>query len=451
MHLVLDNPSVRQTEGGTILTEILVIFALVLLNGVFAAAEIATIALRASRLDQLVADKRRGARAVKALRDDPERFLATVQIGITVIGSLAGAFGGATFAKDLAPILQRIPLLERHAHSLALAIVVVFVSYLSLVVGELVPKSLALRHAEGYALLIGRPLLWLSWIARPLVWFLTASSNVFLRLFGDRTTFTEARLSREELQQLVGEAAKTGSLDPTAGEMAARALDFPELTAMHVMVPRTRVIALPRDASLEDVRNVVAKHGHTRMPVYEDNLDHLLGYVNVKDVFARAVDDPSFTVADVVRPAYFAGESTRALTLLDEMKKRKTQIAIVVDEVGATSGIATLEDLVEELLGDVFSEHEAPAPASIRREPNGSYLVQASAPVRDVNRALGLDLPIGESYSTIAGLCLDLARRIPEMGERFEAPDGTILEIVDATPRHVRLVRLHLPAPRKKD
>jgi putative hemolysin len=441
----------QTNSEGAILTEILVILALVLINGIFAGAEIAVVALRASRLDQLVAGKRRGARAVKALRDDPERFLATVQVGITVIGALTGAFGGATFAKDLAPILQRIPLLERHADSLALGIVVALVSYLSLVLGELVPKSLALRYAEGYALLIGRPLLGLSWIARPLVWFLTASSNVFLRLFGDRTTFTEARLSREELQQLVGEAAKTGSLDPTAGEMAARALDFPELSALQVMVPRTRVIALEREASFDDVCKVVATYGHTRMPVYEKNLDHVLGYVNVKDVFARAIDSRAFTVADVVRPAYVASERTRTLTLLDEMKKRKTQFAIIVDEFGTTSGIVTLEDLVEELVGDVFGEHETPAPENIRREPDGSFLVQGVTPVHDVNRQLDLDLPVGESFSTIAGLCLCLAERLPLVGDRLAAPDGTVIEIVDASQRRVRVVRLFVPAQKKEE
>jgi putative hemolysin len=441
----------QTNSEGAILTEILVILALVLINGIFAGAEIAVVALRASRLDQLVAGKRRGARAVKALRDDPERFLATVQVGITVIGALTGAFGGATFAKDLSPILQRIPLLERHADSLALGIVVALVSYLSLVLGELVPKSLALRYAEGYALLIGKPLLGLSWIARPLVWFLTASSNVFLRLFGDRTTFTEARLSREELQQLVGEAAKTGSLDPTAGEMAARALDFPELSALQVMVPRTRVIALEREASFDEVRKVVATYGHTRMPVYEKNLDHVVGYVNVKDVFARAIDHRAFTVADVVRPAYVASEQTRTLTLLDEMKKRKTQFAIIVDEFGTTSGIVTLEDLVEELVGDVFGEHETPAPESIRREPDGSFLVQGVTPVHDVNRQLDLDLPVGESFSTIAGLCLCLAERLPLVGDRLAAPDGTVIEIVDASQRRVRVVRLFVPAQKKEE
>jgi len=308
-----------------------------------------------------------------------------------------------------------------------------------------VPKSLALRYAERYALFIGRPLLGLSWIARPVVWFLTQSSNIVLRLFGDRTTFTESRLSHEELEQLVGEATKTGAVHPSAGEMAVRALEFPELLAVQVMVPRMRVVCLPKDATVEDVRRRVAESGHTRMPVYEGDLDRVVGYVNVKDVFIHAADKPSFMVADVIRPAYFVAESERAVALLDEMKRRRTQIAIVVDELGATTGIVTLEDLVEELFGDVFSEHEAPAPALVRPEPGGTYLVRGGAPVRDVGRELGLDLPVGESFSTIAGLCLHLAARIPSVGDRFEAPDGTVLEIVDATQRHVRAVRVHPP------
>ncbi len=416
-----------------------------LVNGVLAGAEIAIVAMRGTRLDQLVAEKSRRARAVKALRDDPERFLATVQIGITVIGALAGAFGGATFAEDLAPLLRRAPLVGDHADTLALGLIVALISYLALVLGELVPKSLALRYAEKYALFIGGPLLGLARMTRPLVWFLTASSNVLLRLFGDKTTFTEARLSPDELSQLVEEAAKTGSVDPSAGAIASRALELPELSAAQVMVPRMRVACLPADATLDDVRALVAERGHTRMPVYEGDFDHVIGYVNVKDVLTRTHGVARFSLRDILRPAYFVSESARAVTLLDELKKRRTQFAIVIDEQGATRGIVTLEDVVEELVGDVVSEHDAPAPELVRREPEGTFLVQGEAPVRDVNRELDLDLPTEESFSTIAGLVLHLAQAIPAAGARLEAPGGTVLEIVDATPQYVRAVRIHLP------
>lgn len=416
-----------------------------MVSGIFAGTEIAVIALRGSRLDALVATKSKRARAVKRLRADPERFLATVQIGITIIGAIAGAFGGATFAARLRPMLEKIPALAAHAESIALAVVVALISYLTIVLGELVPKSLALRYAEQYALLMSQPLLALSWLARPLVWFLTVSSNVVLRLFGDRTTFTEARLSSEELQQLVEGAAKTGSVNPLAGEIASRALDFAELTVAHVMVPRGQIIALPRHASLEEIRKVVRERGHTRMPVFDGGIERVIGYVNVKDLVAGAWEPRPFSLDAVVRPAHFVTSAMRVVDLLEEMKRQRNQIAVVVDDAGMTTGLVTLEDLVEELVGDVFSEHEKPGTALVREEPDGSFLVQGDAPVRDVNRALDLDLPESAAWSTIAGLCLSLAGRIPKAGERLTAPDGTTLTIADSSERQVRSVRLRKP------
>ena len=420
----------------------MILLALALMSGIFAGTEIAVIALNGSRLSTLVATGSKRARAVKRLREDPERFLATVQIGITIIGTVAGAFGGATFAAHLRPVLEKIPALSAHAESISLVVVVALISYLTIVLGELVPKSLALRYAEQYALLMSQPLLGLSWLARPLVWFLTASSNVVLRLFGDRTTFTEARLSSEELQQLVEGAAKTGSVNPLAGEIASRALDFAELTVAHVMVPRGKIIALPRQASLEEIRKVVRERGHTRMPVFDGGIEQVIGYVNVKDLLARAWEPRPFSLEEIVRPAHFITPAMRVVDLLEEMKRRRSQIAVVVDDAGMTTGLVTLEDLVEELVGDVFSEHETPRAALVREEPDGSFLVQGDAPVRDVNRALDLELPESAGWSTLAGLCLSLAGRIPRAGERLTSPDGTTLTIADSSERQVRAVRL---------
>jgi putative hemolysin len=436
-------PGSRERPGeARILYELLVILLLVLLNGVFAAAEIAIVSVRSTRIEHLAETGGRRARALKQLRDNPERFLATVQIGITVVGAVAGTFGGAKFAADLRRVLAGVPALASHADAIALALVVVILSFLSLVLGELVPKSLALRSSEGYALFIGRPLLALSWIARPFVWVLTASSNLVLRIFGDHTTFTESRLSPDELQQLVDEAAKTGSVDPNAGEIASRAFDFAELTAAQVMVPRSRVVALSKGASIDEVRQVVLESGHTRMPVYEGQLDNVIGYVNVKDIIALSWERPLFVLADLVRPAYFVAGTMRATGLLNEMKRQRIQFAIVVDELGAMSGIVTLEDLVEEIVGEISSEHDRGGPAPIHRINEYSFLVQGDTPLRDVNRELALELPEGEGFTTVAGLCVELAGRIPHTGERLRAPDGTALEVTDATLRQVRAVRI---------
>jgi len=428
-----------------ILFEIGVIVALVLANGLFAGAEIAIISLRKTRLAQLVEEKNPAALAVKRLRDQPERFLATVQVGITVVGATAAAFGGAALAGRLAPYLAEVPLLAGTAEPVALALVVVIVSFLTLVLGELVPKSLALRASERYALLIARPLLALSTFARPVVWVLTAASNVLLRPFGDRTTFSESRLSMEELEQLVDEAGKAGQLDAPTAEIASRALAFRDVTAGDAMVPRSRIVALPRDAPQEDLKRMLLEEGRSRMPVYDGSLDGIVGYVMAKDLAAMAWEKHLIVLDDLIRPVLFVPATAKAVHVLREMQRRRTQMAVVVDEHGGVAGLLTLEDLVEELVGDILGEQEQPE-ALFQAEPGGTALVRGDAPIREVNRALDLDLPEGEGYTTVAGLCIALAGTVPERGTRLQASDGTQIEVLDASPRLVRLVRLWSPA-----
>ena len=428
-----------------VVAEIAIILALVLANGIFAGAEIAIISLRKTRLAQLVEQGRGSARAVKRLRDRPERFLATVQVGVTVVGATAAAFGGASLARQIAPALARLPLLGAHAGPVALALVVAIVSFLSLVLGELVPKSLALRSPERYALLVGRPLLALSSIARPIVWVLTAASNAVLRPLGDRTTFTEARLSVEELEQLVEEAERAGALDAPTAEIASHALAFRDLTAADVMVPRSRMVALPRTASPEELKRMLLEEGRSRMPVYDGTLDEIVGYVVAKDLAAMAWEQQLIVLQDLLRPAHFVPESARAVQVLRDLQRRRTQLAIVVDEHGGVVGLLTLEDLVEELVGEIVGEREQPE-ALFQREPGGTSLARGDAPIREVNRALDLELPEGDGFTTIAGLCIALAGAMPERGARLRSPDGTQIEVLEASPRVVRVVRLWPPA-----
>lgn len=433
---------VRET---TILSELAIILALIVLNGLFAGAEIALLTLRQTRLQQLLDRGSGAARAIQLLRNEPERFLATVQVGITVVGASAAAFGGASLARELAGALSGLPLIGTYSDNLALALVVALVSYLSLVLGELVPKSIALSHPEAYARIAGRPLLWISFVAKPLVWLLTESSNLVLRPLGDRTTFGESRLSREELRQLVEEAAKTGAVDASSGEIASRALEFDQLTAADIMVPRSRIDAIPRDATPEEVKRRLLETGHTRMPVYDGKLDSIVGYITAKDVLALAWEGQLIFLEDLLRPTHFVPVSMPAPQLLKDLQSRHTSLAFVVDEHGGLAGLVTLEDLIEELVGEIFTEHSVPEQL-VQREPDGSALVRGSAPIRAVNRELGTDLPEGES-STIGGLCMEIAGRIPQRGAHLQTPDGSQIEIVEASPRSVRLVRLRWPQP----
>ena len=428
------------------LVESIVILLLVLANGVFAGAEIAVVALQRARIQALAEEGSRSARAVLALRNEPERFLATVQVGITVVGATAAAFGGASIAARIAPSLARIDFIGEHAEGVALAVVVAGVSYLSIVVGELVPKSLALRDAERYALLVGKPLLVLSWLVTPVVWLLSSSANLLLRPLGDRTNFTETRHSAEELRRMVEEAAEAGTIDPDVSGIASRALELPELTAADVMVPREDVVLVPRHASAEELRRIVLSHTYSRLPVYEDRVDNVVGYIGVKDVLPRAWAQERVSVDTIMRPPYFVPESVGAVELLQEMRSRHLPFAIVVDEQGGTSGIVTLEDLVEELVGEIFSEHVEHAPEPITKEVDGSALVSGTAPIRTVNRDLGIELPDEGSWTTIAGLCLALAGRVPSVGQSLTVSPGITLEIVEASPRRIRAVRVRAKA-----
>jgi putative hemolysin len=427
------------------LFELSVILLLIGVNGIFAGAEISIISVRRSRLQQLVEEGRAGARAVLALRSVPERFLATVQVGITVVGASAAAFSGASLSGRLALAFEQLGLSPAASSDAALALVIAAISFLSIIFGELVPKSLALRSGERYALLVARPLQALAWLGRPLVWLLTASSNLVLRPFGDATSFTEARLSTEELHQLVEEAAQAGSLDARSGEIAARAIDFGDLTAAAVMVPRNRVVAVPLAAGQADLRKVVLASRFSRMPVFDGTLDNVVGYITMRDVLALAWDRAEVVLADILRPAFFVPETTGAGRVLQEMQRRRVPIAIVVDEHGGVAGLITLEDLVEELVGDLASEHER-AEHALHLEPDGSALIKGSVAIRDLNRELGLDLPEGEGWTTIAGLCIELTGGIPQPGARVLV-GGRTLEIVEASARSVGLVRVTPAAP----
>jgi putative hemolysin len=429
------------------LFELAIIFALVLLNGLLAGAEIAIVGVSPTGLKLLLEQRGSRAQAVQRLRAHPERFFATVQVGITVIGATAGAFGGAAFAADLAPVVATVPLLSSHAHQISLALVIAIISILSIVLGELVPKSLALRHADSYAVLAAKPILWLSSIAKPLVWLLTSCSNVVLMLFGGRTTFAEGRHSPTELRVLVDEATQTGALDPTVGQIAARALEFANLTAGHVMVPRTQVVGLALDSPLDEVRRITLEHGYSRLPVHRGHLDDIVGYVLVKDLLAIAWEGPLFLLADLLRTPYFVTENSSATALLSHMREQRIHLAIVVDEHGGTSGIVTLEDLVEEFVGEIFSEVAHTETTSLHLQSDGSLVATGDAAIRDLNRELGIALPEGSQWSTVGGLCAALAGRIPESGEILTAPDGSRIEVQAASERRVSKVRV-VPAVR---
>lgn len=423
----------------------------VLAGGVLAGAEMAIVTARRGRLEELAENGSRRARTALALRHDPERFLASVQVGITLLGALAAAFGGSTLAAQIEPWLRGLGLGEA-APEVAFGAVVVLVTYLSVVFGELVPKSLALRYATGYSLVIARPMRVLGQIARPVVWVLSASSNLVLRAFGDRTNFLEAKLTREDLEHLVEEASESGSLDVQTGRLMSRAIEFTQLTVADVMVHRRNVLALPADASVAELRRAMLDRGHRRIPVYEGSIDNVVGYVLREDVLERLWDGAQPEIAALRRDAYFVPEVMPAERALRELQKRQQHLAIVVEEHGGTAGIVTVEDLVEELVGEILHEHDEPPQQPIQREAEGRYRLLGTVLLRDVWRELSIELPERGDTRTVGGLLVSLAGdRVPAAGERFHVEPGIDLEVLEASQRRVRSARLSVARPADSD
>jgi putative hemolysin len=427
-------------------TEVTILFALILANGLLAGAEIAVVSMRSSRIDELIGRGSKTAALLRRMRAAPERFFATVQVGITVFGVTAGAFGAARFAADLAAVLERWAPLAPYARSVSYVLVVAAVTYLSIVLGELVPKSLALRRAELYGRMIARPLAVLEAVAAPIVWFLTASSNLVLRAFGDRTDFLETKVSLEEVRHMVDDARERGSLDPGVGLIASRALDLSELTAGDVMIHRRFVRALPLDADADTVREVFLDAGHRRLPIYEGTIDNIVGYIAWRDLVERLWSGKSVSVPDLLRSIRIEPASAPAAPLLRTMQEARQHLVAVADEHGGVAGIVTLEDLLEEIVGEIDSEHGRPI--RLERRPDGSVVVRGELGLRDLDRELGTDLQADDDARTVGGLVVHLAgERIPTTGEVFEARDGTRLEILEASPRRVRRVAVRAAEP----
>lgn len=425
----------------TVAGELLLVLALTLLNGLFTGAEIALLSVRRTRLQTLADAGSRSARAALRLRQAPDALLATLQIGITVIGATTAVIGGARLEAPVAATFSRLGL-GRIAEPASFVLVVSVISYFSLVVGELVPKSIALRTAERYTLLVAVPLGVLSRISRPLVWLLTASSNVILRPLRDQTTFSESRLSPDELQQLVEESASAGSLHPGAGEIASRAIDLGRLKANALMVPRTRIVALEVDTPDDEIRAVIRSRPHARYPVYEDDPERVLGYVRTREVF-EAMLRGAVRLRTCVHPVLFFPETASALDVLRALQAARQQLALLVDEHGGVAGLLSIEDVAEDLLGEILEEDEKPDPAAWVEDAR-TVSARGEAALHEVERLLDQDVSGSHAAATVSGLLIRHLGRWPETGERVVLTPHVEAEIVEASPGRVHRVRFRV-------
>jgi putative hemolysin len=419
---------------------IVMVVVFVLIGGAFAGAEIALVSLRESQVRAIAEQGRRG-QAVQKLLSDPNRFLAAVQVGVTLAGFFSAAFGASTLSEPLAQWLESRGLSEGLAGTLALIIVTIVISYLSLVAGELVPKRLALQRAEGFALLVAAPLNAIAKLFRPVIWLLSKSTNVLVRLLGGDPKASGESISQEELRDLV---AAHESLSSDERRLIDEVFRAGEREVREVMTPRTEVAFLDASMTASRAAKQVADSNWSRFPVAGSDEDDVVGFVHVRDLFLpNHPAGRAATVGDLAREVTRLPGTAGVLTALSEMRRGNQHLAIVVDEYGGTDGIVTLEDLIEEVIGEIYDEYDEEVAPEAREQPGGPRDVDGLLNLDDFTEVTGLELPEGP-YETVAGYVLAELGRLPAVGDTIEV-DGRTLTVLELDGR--RIARLLVSPP----
>lgn len=414
-----------------ILVEIGVILLLLVANGVFAMTEIAIVSARKARLRQLATAGNARARIALDLAESPNRFLSTVQIGITLIGIFAGAFGGATIAEEIASALKDVPAVGDYGEAIGLGIVVLAITYLSLVIGELVPKRVGLGNPEGISMLVARPMQALSLFAGPVVKFLSLSTDALLRLLPIKPR-KETTVTEDEVKVLMQEGLRAGAFQKVESDIVASVLDLDQLLVRDIMTPRPKVIWLNRDDPHDQIWHKIVVSNHSFFPVYEGNRDHVVGVVSVKAIYANLAAGVPVNLKDLILPPLLVPATQNVLQLVETFKKTAKHLALVADEFGGIAGLVTLNDVMEAIVGDFPSQDERAKP-TVATRPDGSWLIDAMIEIERVEQALPgftIQSAAGKDYQTLAGFVVKRLGHLPREGETFDE-QGYVFEVLD--------------------
>ena len=414
------------------MAELLIVLALVLLNGFFAMSEMSVMTSRKSRLKQLAQASRRAAKAL-ALSEKPEAFLSTVQIGITLIGILTGLFGGEAIGLAIAAWIERVlPALDPYAETIGKSIAVALITFLTLIFGELVPKRLAITAPEKIASVVALPMGWLARAAFPFVWLLSHTTRLVLRLLGLGKD-EASTISEEEIRMLVAESHEQGVIDVHERDMVNRVMRLGDRTAASLMTPRNRIAWLDASAPVEESLEVMREHQFSRYPVYRGSDQDVAGILEVKSLIHTIGGDLAERLYHDLRPALFVSESTHAMKLLEIFREEQQSMALVVDEYGEIQGLVTVSDLMGAIVGRLQSVENTDEDALVVTREDGSLLVDGTLPTEDLRELMdGAALPDAEEgdYHTLAGMCIAHFGRIPHVGEYFDWA-GWRIEVVD--------------------
>ncbi len=418
--------------------DIIVIFLLIALNGLFALSEMALVSSNRNRLAILETQGLRGARRARLLAEDPQRFLPAIQVGLTLIGILSGAFGGARLATTLAPTLAAIPGLAPYADTLAITAVVVVITYFTLVIGELVPKQIALQNPERLAAAAAAPLEFLARAAAPLVWLLGISSRALMRLLGIHRT-SQQTVSEEEIKALLVEGEQTGVLETEERDMIERVLRLADKPVRAIMTPRHDVAWIDITDTQAEIAAALKQRPRSRFVVARGSIDNVVGVVQAKAILDTILDGRPFSIADSLRQPIVMPDTVTALDALDRLRADDLGMALVMDEYGSFEGLVTAHDLLEAIVGDPDSA--APAPDRGTETDESALILDGMMPVDEVKARLALPpLPSPGTYHTLAGLVLALLRRVPREGDRIVF-GGWLFEVAAMDGRRVDRVR----------
>jgi putative hemolysin len=428
--------------------EFAIVLCLVVVNGVFALSELAIVSARRSRLNTLAAEGRRGARRALELASDPGRFLSTVQIGITAVGLAAGAYSGATLTADLAYRLVELGVPERAAGWLAYIAIFSLVTYLSLIVGELVPKNLALRNAEAIACVVAPLMTTLSKMAAPAVWLLDASTRAVFWLLRQRQP-PRSTVTEEEIKGLIAEAEGAGVLEAGERQLISGVLRLGDRPVRGLMTPRTDIDWVDANADAADVRARLLASPHTRLPVGDGSPDDLIGVVRARELLVALMTDAPLDVRAHLRQAPIIPDTTDALDVLETLRDAEVPMALIHDEYGHFEGVVTPADVLEAIAGVFRSDVEVGEAHAVPRD-DGSWLLSGAMPADEMADQLGIRLPDKRDYQTLAGFMLAEMRHLPSVGESVEA-SGWRFEVVDLDGRRIdKVLASRLPASRRQ-
>lgn len=433
----------QSEQASNILRNLGIVFVLILINAGFAMAEAALLSVRRSRIEQLVEEGNRSAQLVARLLSDPTRMLSTIQVGVTLVSLFSAAAAAESAVGPFTRFLQsRFPdtLIAAAARGISFVVIVLGVSLLTLVIGEITPKSIAIVHAERISLLCAWPIHALQTLFKPVVWLVTGISSVLVRPFGGTAGFHTSALSEDELRLLVEQSEEHGVIETEEKEMIHKVFEFGDTIVRKVMTPRLDITAIEADAGVDELIRVVSESGHSRIPVYDNILDNIVGLVHVKDVLKVMGEGRQVSIREVMRPAFFIPDNKRVDDLLTELRRNRIQFAIVRDEYGTVTGIVTIEDLLEEIVGEIQDEYDIEEPL-VTQIDSTTCIVDGRMTIEDYNERFGAELPIEEA-DTLGGFVFGLMGHQPTQGEtatwdghefRVEATDGRRIQKVRVT------------------